>query len=125
MGSVFCPDFGFREEVGLGLVRRINSRLNSISQHKFMACRCVLTEWEREQDMLSFSEKELRNLRKLLPISTKKITVAVSCKAKEGYIIQVTGVNRKTVCIHSDDKDVELARLKQENAALQIKSVGK
>merc|ERR1719334_2161737 len=108
--KIFCPDFGFRDTISLDMVRKVNKRINSIQQ-RFLACRCILVDWVEQTD---FSEREIRNLRKLLPVSAIKVKVAVLEKIPLGYVVQIDGVDKRTVSGHKKDSLEEIARLRME-----------
>ena len=116
--SVFCADFGFRDDVSLNMIRRTNQRLNIIQQ-KFLGCRCILADWADE--VKDCSERELRNLKKLLPVNDKKVSVTIVDKRIEGYVVKISGVNKKAVSGHIEDPKEELARLRSEVALLRKK----
>ena len=82
----FFPDFGFQEVVEVADIREINRRLG-FARRKFLACRCVLEDWEEGEE--DWSPRELRNLKKLLPVSEDKVKVLVFKKIDDGYIIKV------------------------------------
>ena len=82
----FFPDFGFQEVVELAEIREINRRLG-FARRKFLACRCVLEDWQEGEE--DWSPRELRNLKKLLPVSEDKVKVVVFKKIDDGYIIKV------------------------------------
>ena len=82
----FFPDFGFQEVVELSSIREINRRL-AFARRKFLACRCVLEDWEEGEE--DWSPRELRNMKKLLPVSEEKVKVDVFKKIGGGYIINL------------------------------------
>jgi len=90
----FCPDFGFKEMVDLAKVRQINERLQQsfFTCQKFLACRCVLSDWRDSSGPTS--ERELRNLKKLLPVSDRGIRVSVREETELGYVVDIPGVTR-------------------------------
>jgi hypothetical protein len=74
--------------VDIAAIRSINRRLK-FAQQKFLSCRCILADWAEEESQDFCSDRELRNLRKLLPVSVNKIRVAVIEKRAEGFVVQV------------------------------------
>ena len=85
--TAFFPDFGFKEEVEMDMVRAVNKRL-FVFRQKFLACRCILEEWVGEE--VASSQREIRNLKKLIPVSADQLSVAVVEKKGASYIIRVS-----------------------------------
>ena len=50
--------------------------------------RCILADWEYEQSK-GWSEREVRNLKKLLPVSANKVKATILRRKEEGFIIMV------------------------------------
>ena len=50
--------------------------------------RCILADWEYEKTR-SWSEREARNLKKLLPVSANKVKATILRRKEEGFIIMV------------------------------------
>ena len=61
--------------------------------------RCILADWEYEKSR-GWSEREVRNLKKLLPVSANKVKATILRRKEEGFIIMV-GVIPLSTCIHS------------------------
>ena len=84
---VFCPDFGFRTSVTFREIRAINEKL-AFARQKFLSARCILSDWECERSR-GWSEREVRNLKKLLPVTANKVRVNILRRKEEGFIITV------------------------------------
>ena len=50
--------------------------------------RCILADWEYEKSR-GFSEREVRNLKKLLPVSADKVKATILRRKEEGFVIVV------------------------------------
>ena len=50
--------------------------------------RCILADWEYEKSR-GWSEREVRNLKKLLPVSANKVKATILRRKEEGFIIMV------------------------------------
>ena len=50
--------------------------------------RCILSDWEYERSR-GWSEREVRNLKKLLPVTADKVKVNILRRKEEGFIIMV------------------------------------
>ena len=95
--NFFCPDFGFSEVIDISYARRINERLQKsfFAGKKFLSVCCVLEDWK--DVTRSLTDREVRNLRKLLPISEKEVSVRILDETEDGYVVRIPGVNRQTV----------------------------
>ena len=111
--TFFCPDFGFTDKVKLNRIRRINSRLaQTFLGRKFLSCRCVLKEWRDGTD--SATVKETKALKRLVKISDKLVKVLVVEKRAGYYVVDLTGVDRKTINMVGDmEEKLDSVRTKQ------------
>ena len=50
--------------------------------------RCILADWEYEKSR-GWSEREVRNLKKLLPVTANKVKVTILRRKEEGFVIKV------------------------------------
>jgi len=122
--TLSCPDFGFRQTVDRAEVRKVNRRLN-FARQRFLAVRCVLSDWEEEGGPCTAAT--LRNLRQRLEVSGATIQAAVLGAREEGYVIKVPGVARREVeqVEHVEERRIteseveELRRLRLEVARLR------
>jgi len=124
---VFCPDFGFRTSVTFREIRAINEKL-AFAKQKFLSARCILSDWEYERSR-DWSEREVRNLKKLLPVTANKVKVNILRRKEEGFIIMVNGVGKETLSGKTtakaegldfgQEEKMELERLRLEVAQLR------
>jgi len=116
---VFCPDFGFRTSVSFQEIRDINKKL-AFARQKFLSARCVLADWEFEQDQ-GLSEREVRNLKKLLPVSAVKVKASIIRKKEEGFIVMVNGVDKKSLSGKTSRQALDLEeRMELERLRLEV-----
>ena len=113
MIKVFCPDFGFTDKVNLDRIRRINTKLaQTFLGRKFLSCRCVLKEWRDGAD--SATAKETKALKRVVKVSDKLVKVLVVEKRAGFYVVDLTGVDRKTINMVGDmEEKLNRVRTKQ------------